>query len=305
MAYLQANHLHRMPEALKNIIKAISLDASEPRYFSEAQLYMSYASLTPEQLSTFLAEYGEMGKDVTDIQLMRIKLNLYNGDYDTAIGLLEQLQYHIKEGATFNPHVYWVDAHLQKGRALMDRAEYAGAEQAFLRAMEFPVNLEAERDSKTGIAHYYLGLNSKLAGNEEAAKEHFKAMVEYAPASGWGAGDFPELGYFKALASLELGGDKTEAEKGFRELIAEGENRLGTVKDGRHITVSVEESHTARKFLLEHELGRKDRRVSSYYIQGLGCLGLGDRDKAREYFTKAMEIDPMSIDAKYMLESLS
>lgn len=305
MAYLQANHLHQMPEALQNIMKAISLVPSEPRFFSEAQLYMSYASLTPEQLSTFLAEYGEMGKDVTDLQLMRIKLNLYNGDFDAAIGLLEQLQYHIKEGATFNPHVYWVDAHLQKGRALMDRAEYAGAEQAFLRAMEFPANLDAERDSKTGIAQYYLGLNSKRAGNEEAAQGHFKAMVEYAPASGWGAGDFPELAYFKALASLELGGDKAEAEKRFRELIAKGENRLGTVKDGRHITVSVEESHTARKFLLEHELGRKDRRVSSYYIQGLGYLGLGDRDKARECFTKAMEIDPMSLDAKCMLESLS
>ncbi len=304
MAYLQGNHLHRMPEALDNIMKAISLDASEPRFFSEAQLYMSYASLTPEQLSAFLAEYGEMGKDVTDIQLMRIKLNLYNGDSDAAIGLLEQLQYHIKEGATFNPHVYWVDAHLQKGRALMDRAEYAGAEQAFLRAMEFPANLEAERDSKTGIAQYYLGLNSKRAGNGDAAKEHFKAMVEYTPASGWGAGDFPELGYFKALASLELGGDKAEAEKRFWELIAEGENRLGTVKDGRHITVSVEESHSARKFLLEHELSRKDRRVSSYYIQGLGYLGLGDRDKARECFTKAMEIDPMSLDAKCMLESI-
>jgi len=305
MAYLQANHLGRMPEALKNIMKAISLDPSQARYFSEAQLYMSYASLTPEQLSTFLAEYGELGKDVVDIQLMRIKLNIYNGDCDTAINLLEQLQYHIKEGATFNPHVYWVDAHLQKGRALMDRSEYAGAEQAFLRAMEFPANLEAERNSKTGIVQYYLGLNSKLAGDGDTARAHFQAMVDYTPASGWGAGNFPELEYFKALAALELGGDKQAAEEQFRALIKKGENRPGTVKDGRHITVSVAESHSARRFLLEHELGRKDRRVSSYYIQGLGYLGLGDWDQARACFTKALEIDPMSIDAKYMLESLS
>ena len=90
MAYLQVNHLHKMPDALDNIMKAISLDPSQPRYFSEAQLYMSYASLTPEQLSAFLDEYGDLGKDVTDIQLMRIKLNIFNGDYDTAIGLLEQ-----------------------------------------------------------------------------------------------------------------------------------------------------------------------------------------------------------------------
>lgn len=304
MAYLQANHLGRMPEALKNIMKAISLDPSQARYFSEAQLYMSYASLTPEQLSTFLAEYGELGKDVVDIQLMRIKLDIFNGDYDTAIGLLEQLRYHIKEGATFNPHVYWVDAHLQKGRALMARAEYAEAEQAFMRAMEFPANLEAERDNKTGIAWYYLGMNSKLAGDTEKAREYFKRMTDYAPSQGWGAGDFPELAYFKTQASLELGGDPADAEKQFRQLIADAEKRLDTVKDGRHITVSVAESHSARTFLLEHELARKDRRVSSYYLQGLGYLGLGDKDKASTFFNKALEIDPLSIDPKYMMESI-
>lgn len=305
MAYLQANHLHQMPEALENIMKAISLDPSQPRYFSEAELYMSYASLTAEQLSAFLAQYGAMGKDVVEIQLMRVKLAIFKSDYDEAISLLEGMQYHIKEGATFNPHVYWVDAHLQKGRALMDRAEYAEAEKAFTRAMEFPVNLEAERDNKTGIAFYYLGMNSKLAGDTANANDYFKQMTDYAPTQGWGAGDFPELAYFKALAALELGGDKAEAEKQFRQLIADGEKRLATVQDGRHITVSVDESHSARTFLLERELGRKDLRVSSYYMQGLGYLGLGDKEQARSFFTKALEVDPLSVDSKIMLESLS
>ena len=129
-------------------------------------------------------------------------------------------------------------------------------------------------------------------------------MVEYTPAQGWGAGDFPELAYFKALAALELGGDPAEAEKQFKQLIADGEKRLDTVKDGRHITVSVDESHSARTFLLEHELGRKDLRVSSYYMQGLGYLGLGDKEQARSFFAKALEVDPLSIDSKRMLESL-
>ncbi|MCL4217194.1 MAG: tetratricopeptide repeat protein, partial [Candidatus Hydrogenedentes bacterium] len=125
MAYIQANHLQKMPEALANIMKAITLDASEPRYFSEAHLYMSYASLTPQQLSEFLAQYGEMGKDIVDIQLMEIKLNIFNGENDKAIELLTQMTYHIKEGATFNPHVYWFDAHLQKGLEQMNHGEHA------------------------------------------------------------------------------------------------------------------------------------------------------------------------------------
>jgi tetratricopeptide (TPR) repeat protein len=304
MAYIQANHLRRMPEALTNIMKAIALEPAEPRYFSEAHLYMSYASLTPAQLSEFLAEYGAMGKDITDIQLMAIKLNIFEGNYDEAITLLEDMTYHIEEGATFNPHVYWFDAHLYNGIGQMDRGAHAEAEQSFLRAMEFPANLEAERNGKIGIAHYYLGLNSQRANDLEEARAHFQAMLDYTYSPGWGAGDFPELDYFRALAAVELGRDRAEAEGRFQGLIAAGEKRLVPVKDSRHITVSVDESHSARIFLMEHELRRKGLRVSSYYMQGLGHLGLGNRDQARAFFTKALEVDPLSLDAKRMLETM-
>lgn len=304
IAYLQANHLRRMPDALDNIMKAISLDPSQPRYFAEAHLYMSYASLTPSQLSEFLAEYGAMGKDITDIQLMEIDLNIFQGGYDRAIQLLENMTYHIKEGATFNPHVYWFDAHLQKGIKQMENGEHDAAEKSLLRAMEFPANLEAERDGKIGIAHYYLGLNAKRAGDAEKAAGHFQRMLDYTHSQGWGAGDFPEIAYFKALAALELGRDRAEAEEMFRRLIADGEQRLAPAKDSRHITVSVEEAHSGRTFLLENELARKDLRVSSYYMQGLGHLGLGDTEKARAFFTKAMEVDPLSLDPKLMLDSM-
>ncbi|NLF58583.1 MAG: tetratricopeptide repeat protein, partial [Candidatus Hydrogenedens sp.] len=54
----------------------------------------------------------------------------------------------------------------------------------------------------------------------------------------------------------------------------------------------------------ENELARKDLRVSSYYMQGLGHLGLGDTEKARAFFTKAMEVDPLSLDPKLMLDSM-
>jgi len=304
IAYIQANHLQDMPAALDNIMHAISLEPSEPRYFSEADLYMSYASLTAEELAAFLAEYGDMGKDIIDIQLMQVKLDIYNKNYDKAIDLLANMQYHIEEGATFNPHVYWFDAHLQRGRQLMQEKKYKDAEAYFLKAMEFPANLEAERNNKVGIAWYYLGMNSKHAGEEAKAREYFTKMIDYTQSSGWGAGDFPELSYFKALASQELGKDKSEAQAMFQQLITDGENRLSPAKDGRHITTTVEEGHTGRLFRLEHELNRKGLRVSSYYMQGLGYLGLGDKKNAHTFFTKAIETDPISIDPKMMLEEL-
>ncbi|HNY85932.1 MAG TPA: DUF5107 domain-containing protein [Candidatus Hydrogenedentes bacterium] len=304
LAYLQANHLDRLPEALDNIMTAISLDPKQKRYFAEADLYMSYASLTPEQLAEFLAEYGEMGRDIVDIQLMEVKLAVFRGEYDRAIELLTAMRYHIEEGATFNPHVHWFDAHLQKGIGEMNAGRHREAEALFLKAMEFPANLEAERNGKTGIAHYYLGVNQRLAGDAEAARGHFTAMLDYTPPQGWGAGDFPEIGYFKALAARELGHNADEIDKRFRQLIEDGEKRLAPAKDGRHITVTVEEEHTGRTFLLERELARKDLRVSSYHLQGLGHLGLGDKEQARAFFQKALEVDPLAVDPKLMLESM-
>lgn len=304
IAYIQANHLHKMPEALANIMKAISLDASEPRYFSEANLYMSYASLTAQQLEEFLSVYGDMGQRITDIRLMAIKLNLFQGRYDEAIRLLSEMTYHMKEGATFNPHVYWFDAHLQSGIQRMNEGAHAAAESAFLRGMEFPVNLGAERNGKMGIAYYYLGLNSKLSGDQPKANDYFAKMTDYTYSQGWGAGDFPEIEYFKTLAAMELGLDQAGAAQRFEKLIEDGKNRIITVRDSRHITVSVDESHGARLFLLENEIGRKALRLSSYYLQGLGYLGLGDKEQARAHFNKALAEDPLGLDPKRMLESI-
>ncbi len=303
IAYIEANHLQDMPNALANIIKAISLDPTEPRYFNEADLYMSYSSMSPEQLAQFLDEYGTLGKDIVDIQIMEIKLSNYYGNYDKALGLLNEINYHIKEGATFNPHVLWFDANLQTGIQYMNNKDHKKAESFFMQAMEFPKNLEAERNSKVGIAYYYLGQNAALANDKKAAKSWYEKMVNYTFNKGWGAGDFPEIEYYKALAQIELG-DKSGAEKRFEKLIEDGLQRINKGKDSRHITVTVDEEHSGRIFQLNKELQRKKLHVSSYYMQGLGHLGLGEKDQAISLFTKALETDPLNIDANLILQSI-
>jgi len=302
MAYIQANHLRDLPNALSNIMHAISLNPAEPRYFREADLYMSSASLSPQQLADFLAAYGTLAKDFLEIQLMQIRLSNFQGDFEKSLDLLEKMNYHIEEGATFNPHVLWFDANLQHGIRLMQQREFALAEKSFLKAMEFPVNLEAERNNKTGMAYYYLGLNAKGNGDHQKANDFFQKMRDFSPQQGWGAGDFPELDYYRTLAARELGLPKNEADPRFQQLITDGEQRLLPKKDGRHITVTVDEAHTGRIFFLERELGRKALRVSAYYLQGLGHLGLGHPEQARALFQKALEIDPLNLDAKSMLE---
>jgi tetratricopeptide (TPR) repeat protein len=304
MAYIQANHDRNMTDALPNILKAIALDPSESRYFSEADLYMTYANLSPAELAKFLAKYREIGNDITAIQLMEIKLSIFNGDYDAAINHLNGMEYHIEEGASFNPHVYWFDAHLRKGILKMNRGEHEEAEELFLKSMTFPVNLEAERNGKVGIAQYYLGLNAKASGNMKNANDYFEKMLGYTYSEGWGAGNFPELDYFKALASIELGKDRAEANKLLQGMIDHAQSQLAAHQDKPGKDHSENGAESARTFLLEREIGKRNRAASANYLLGLGHLGMDKKDSARSFFSRAMEIDPLAIDSKHMFESL-
>lgn len=304
IAFAEANYFQNMQAALDNIYKAISLDPDVSRYYGEAGVYMSYAGMTAKQLQDFYTKYESLAASSIELQMLGVKIGNMTGQYDSAIDLLSKMKYHDEEGSTFNPHVLWFDANLLKGIALMNEAKYAEAEKSFLNAMTFPLNLEVKRDGKIGIAYYYLGLNSKLSGDKKKAKTYFTRMVDYSFTEGWGAGLFPELSYFKTLAALELGKDKKEATKAFNSLISDGKSPGAPVMDGRHILVNVDENHSARLFRIGHEINLKSRKVSSLYLKGLGYLGLGDIEKARSSFEKSLEIDPMYVDSKLMLQSI-
>jgi len=304
IAYAEANYFKNMPKALENIDKAISLDPAGTRYYGEANMYMSYAGTTLQQLKDFYAKHYSLASDNIELQLLGVRISNMSGKFDNAIRLLEKMKYNDEEGSRFNPHVLWFDANLLKGIDLMNKRKYTEAEKSYLKAMEFPVNLEINRDGKIGIAYYYLGLNSKLSGDKQKANNYFNKMVNYSFAEGWGAGSFPELSYFKTKAALELDGNKAEATKAFEKLIADSKTQVAPVKDHRHITVNVEESHSARTFLIQQEIYHKSLKVSSYYLEGLGYLGLGEKEKARVLFEKALTLDPMHVDSKLVLQTL-
>ncbi len=301
IAYAEANYLRNMPKALDNIYKAISLAPKENRYYSEANMYMSYAGMSLEQLQDFYAQHQSLVAGNIDLQLLGVKISNMAGEYDNAIDLLQNMEYHEEEGSKFNPHVLWVNANLAKGIGLMGNKEYAEAEECFLRAMEFPANLEITSDGKIGVAYYYLGLCNKLSGDKKKAKSYFNKMANYSYSKGWGAGVFPELAYFKALAELELNGDKGEAAKVFEKLIEDASSSVAPEKDSRHITVNVKESHTARTFLIRQEIYLKSLKVSAFYLKGLGYAGLGKMEDARSAFEEALKVDPMHFDSNLML----
>jgi tetratricopeptide (TPR) repeat protein len=178
----------------------------------------------------------------------------------------------------------------------MNDGSFNEAEKDFLRAMEFPANLESERDAKTGVALYMLGINNKLNGNPAKAKEYFTKMVEYTYEQGWGAGSFPEINFYKGLAYRQLGKD-AEAERFFALLIKNGDEELQPRASGQYSRSSSD--HAGRVIpSLARRKADNDAKANAIYSKALGYLGQGEEKKADVLFKETSSINPMHLGAK-------
>lgn len=282
LAFALANYTESTGEAIASIRKAIGLDRTQPLFYVEAFNYMEYAKESPDKLAAFFHEVAADAPVDPEIQAIDAQLKNYFGKYDEAIAVMEKMHYRTAERAPFNMHIYWLDAHVQRGIHAMDEKRYDEAEKDFLTAMEHPSNLEAERDSKEGAALYYLGLNSKRRGDLEKAKGYFRKMIEYRFSEDWGSGYFIEADYYKGMASRELG-DEDGARRFFQAAIATGDKEIARA----------ETKHPTRFYpsLIERKM-RGDRLADAYFAKALGYSGLGQTAEAKKMFEKAKETRP-------------
>lgn len=293
LAYAKANYTADIQGAIAAIMKAISLNGHDPRYFIEADDYLTYARTSPEKMREFLSKNAASIKDNVDVKVIDIRLKNFFGDYEGSIALLEKLNYRTEEGSAFNVHVHWFDAQLLHGMADMKAGKYADAEKDYLLAMTFPARLESERDAKAGVALYYLGVNSRLKGEEKKAVAYFNQMVDYTYEPGWGAGSSPEVNFYKGMALVKLGKAKV-AESFFKQLLdADGKRRANGENDGSFAN----SSGRANASIARRKINNSNE-ANMVYARALGYLGLGDVHKANALLARVLEINPVHQGAK-------
>lgn len=300
LAFAQANYTDDIDGAISNMMKAIALDPQEPDYVAEADNYMLYARTAPVEISTFMQKHIGHAEEDVNVRTILVRLHNLLGDYDAAIDVLTNTHFRTEEGATFNIHVYWFDAHLQRGIRNMEKKKYAEAEKDFLAAMQFPPNLESERDAKAGVGYYYLGLNSKLRGDKSGAKQYFTKMTAYTYRHGWGAGNFPEIDYYKGLAWAELG-QPAKADEYFAKLIDAGDAKLKPETRDQYTRETAGHQGRVNPSLAQRR-ARHEREADAYYAKGLGYYGKGDHAAATEMFSQALAMNPSHFGAQIMMQ---
>ena len=164
------------------------------------------------------------------------------------------------------------------------------ASQLLRQALVFPENLGEDKleGAKDNDIYYALGVASRQLGQEEQARAFFqKASV--------GTGEPAGMMYYydqpadmilcQGLAHRALG-EEQAARARFHKLVDYGEAHLFDEVSFDYFAVSLPDLLLFQEDLTVRNQGH------CHFLIGLGCLGLGKLDRARESFRRTLEIDP-------------
>ena len=271
-------------KAIENMTRAISLDNSNPLWYAELSKYYDESDADfKENLNILKKNLDIVKKDVAAPKTYVELLNL-SGNYDEAIAFLNTHHFRTWEGGR---ETYWhyVDAHTLKAIQLMNNKEYSDAITHLESALLYPENLEVGKpthDEKNAMIYYHMGEAYEQMDNSKKAKESYQKSA--AAQNGRGMYD---LIYFQAKAYEKLG-NTDGANEMFKSLISRAkELRVGGADN---TLVAVEESSS----------GNNKAVSNSYYLEGLGNMGLGNKIEAQKLFETALREYKNNLWAKIM-----
>ncbi|WP_161991932.1 DUF5107 domain-containing protein [Flagellimonas algicola] len=284
MAFGSFYHHKNPKEAIENMTKAIALNGSNPLWFAELSKYYDESDENFADNLKILQENIDVVREDVAAPKTLVKLLNLNGAYDEAIQFLDTHHFRTWEGGR---ETYWhyVDAHTLKAKELILDKKHEKAISHLERALEYPENLEVGKpthDEKSAMIYYYMGTAYEQLGNTKKANESYQKS-----ASAQNGRGMDDLLFYQAMANEKLG-KKDDAARMFNELIKRGQQqRTGS---DTNTLVAVEEASATNKKAIS----------KSYYLEALGNLGLGNKNKAQSLFKTAMKTYKNNLWAKEM-----
>ncbi|HPC95489.1 MAG TPA: DUF5107 domain-containing protein [Sedimentisphaerales bacterium] len=275
-------------KAIASYEKAIACNGEDARLFAELDQLYEMANVDPARRLEVLQKHHATVVKRNDSFICEITAMVLTGHYDQAIANLENHHFHVREGGG-EIHDVFVDAHLLRGIARLKDNQPQKALEDFLAAAEYPENLSVGRpqnDPRAAQVAYYIALGHEALGDAEKAKSFYEKA-----ASQEGVRWAPESRFYRAMAMRQLGQEE-QAKAILDELIQTGTERIE--RD--------EQADFFAKF--GEQQARQVRLASAHYLLGLGYLGVGRTDDARNEFGRASRLNVSHVWAKVQLEAL-
>ncbi len=212
---------------------------------------------------------------------------------DDALLLLQNCIFHPWEGGEGKVAEQFVQAHLIRGRAALQAGHLAAALAEFTAVLSYPENLGEgvhEVFTKQADLFYAIGVvYEKMGSQDEAVRFFQKAIAERNKGSA--------LNYYQGLA-LERLGRLAEARQMFAEMVKAGQAQLQTTATIDYFATSL-----PTFLILEDDL-QKRNEIDCRYRIGLGQLGLGNTQVARQELERVLALDISHLVAQIHLMAI-
>lgn len=272
--------------ALQAMEKAVALAPADARLRYELDQLMERLRMVPGKRLELLDRVRELCVQRDDLRLELVHLHNCVGRYEEALQLLETRTFHPWEGGEGKVAFEYTVAHQELARRALYAEEYRAASTHLRSALHLPDNLHegklpGARDNDT---HYLLGCVLQAAGDSKGAEQEFVLATVGNPELGVQMfyNDQPaDLLFYIGLAYRKLG-DDTRAVQCFHSLIEYGTAHRDDQPEVDFFAVSLPDLSAF------DELTLAENRAHCDYLMGLGHMGLGGFDDARERFTSAL-----------------
>jgi tetratricopeptide (TPR) repeat protein len=232
-----------------------------------------------------------------------IGLKVLMGKYDEAIRLMKGRSFEVWEGGSLTVAESWTDAHVLRASRRVASGRHKEALADLKAAMQIPDNLPSERrvGGRDAEVAYWTGMAYDGLGDKDKARQAWTQGTSASsgePGQGGprrrpGRGGFGPgaQSYWQALCLRKLGEEQKAADL-FAELIKTGTDRLQQASD----------ANSPAPF--GRQQSQRSRTAGAHYLAGLGYLGQGDKAKAKEELTLALQFSPDHLGAQTALGQL-
>ena len=283
------NKLKDPKKSLLLLERAFALNTSDARVLMELDQLYKIQNFQPVKRLASLEDHLSLVEQRDDLYLERITLYNHLENYEKAYELIAARQFHPWEGGEGKVVYQFLLCHIEMAKKALSEGRNEYALQLLTEAETYPLNLGEGKlyGTQENDIYYLQGCAYEAMGLMPNAKEKFiQATVGISePAQAIFYNDQqPDKIFYQGLAWMKLG-DKEKAHKIFERLID-----FGTA----HITDNIEIDYFAVSLpdllVFDQDLNIKNV-IHCNYLIGLGMLGLGKIDVAKNCFIKILDIN--------------
>lgn len=294
------NKLGDQQKALEYFEKAFDLDRSDARILMELDQLYKRLNRTPSDRLNFLEANLETALQRDDVYLERVALYNFAGHYGKALDLLKSRQFHPWEGGEGKASGQYIFSLVQLAVTEILSGRFEDAIGLLVQAQSYPHNLGEGKlyGTQENDIFYWLGCAYEGLDRESEALEYFlraSAGLDEPSAAMFYNDQQPDKIFYQGLAWKKLGEEENAASV-FNKLIRYGNSHFEDQVKIDYFAVSLPDL-----LIFEDDLNLRNK-VHCSFIQGLGYLGLGKIEEARNAFLWVLSKDAEHFGAKVHLK---